>query len=151
MRRHLTALTLTLALLLAVTACTPAQVTAFFHARGQAIDRPTAVFVARALDKWSDQQRLLLDYLVAVDQARHNDLVWRWSGVAQCESGGNWAINTGNGYYGGVQFLLATWRSVGGQGYPHQNTPAEQAYRAEILRQRAGLGQWPHCGRFYRG
>ncbi len=94
-------------------------------------------------------------YLAAVDAARvaqqHQDLVWRWSGVANCESGGNWYINTGNGYYGGVQFLLSTWRSVGGQGYPHQNSPGEQAYRAEILKNRSGLGQWPVCGRYYRG
>jgi hypothetical protein len=90
---------------------------------------------------------------VAANYARatqHSDLVARWQGVANCETGGNWAINTGNGYYGGVQFLLSTWRSVGGQGYPHQNSPAEQAYRAEILKNRSGLGQWPHCGRYYR-
>ena len=149
--RRVTTLIISVTLLLAATACTPAQVTAFFASKGQNIDQADATFVAQALDRWADQQRLLLDYLVAVDQARHNDLVWRWSGVAQCESGGNWAINTGNGYYGGVQFLLATWRSVGGQGYPHQNSPGEQAYRAEILKNRSGLGQWPHCGRYYRG
>lgn len=96
-------------------------------------------------------QYLLAVYLSRVQSAQHSDLVYRWQGVANCESGGNWAINTGNGYYGGVQFLLSTWRSVGGSGYPHQNSPAEQAYRAEILKNRAGLGQWPHCGRFYRG
>jgi murein DD-endopeptidase MepM/ murein hydrolase activator NlpD len=69
-----------------------------------------------------------------------------WDRVAACESGGNWSINTGNGYYGGVQFSLATWQSVGGIGYPHQNSKREQIHRAEILRQRSGLGQWPHCG-----
>lgn len=98
---------------------------------------------------------LLRNYLRAVAiaqyvQALRANLVWRWSGVANCESGGNWAINTGNGYYGGVQFTLSTWRSVGGSGYPHQNSAYEQAYRAEILKNRAGLGQWPNCGRFYR-
>lgn len=69
-----------------------------------------------------------------------------WDRVAQCESGGNWAINTGNGYYGGVQFSLATWQSVGGQGLPSDNSKAEQIRRAEILRLRSGLGQWPVCG-----
>jgi hypothetical protein len=83
-------------------------------------------------------------------QQQRSDLVWRWSGVAQCESGGNWSTNTGNGYYGGLQFLPSTWRSVGGTGLPHQHSAAEQAYRAEILKDRAGLGQWPHCGRHYR-
>ena len=150
MRRLIAALILTVTLT-AATACSPAQVTAFFHARGQTIDQPTAAKVAQALTVWDRQQRALLAYLAAVDQARHNDLVWKWSGVAQCESGGNWHINTGNGYYGGVQFLLSTWRSVGGQGYPHQNSAGEQAYRAEILKNRSGLGQWPHCGRYYRG
>jgi hypothetical protein len=93
---------------------------------------------------------LVVSYLRAVDRARHNDLVWHWQGVADCESGGNWSINTGNGYYGGVQFSLETWRSVGGSGYPHQNSAGEQAYRADILRQRSGLGQWPVCGSRYR-
>jgi len=89
-------------------------------------------------------------YVQAVQRAR-SSLVWRWSAVAECESGGNWSINTGNGYYGGLQFLLSTWHSVGGSGYPHQNSAGEQAYRAEILKDRAGLGQWPVCGRNYRG
>lgn len=69
-----------------------------------------------------------------------------WDRVAACESGGNWAINTGNGYFGGVQFSLATWQSVGGQGLPSDNSKAEQIRRAEILRLRSGLGQWPVCG-----
>jgi LysM repeat protein len=68
-----------------------------------------------------------------------------WDRLAACESGGNWSINTGNGYYGGVQFSLTTWRGVGGQGYPHQNSREEQIYRAEILLARSGWGQWPHC------
>jgi hypothetical protein len=150
LRRLIAALTLTITLT-AATACTPAQVTAFFASQGRTIDQPTAAYVARALTVWDTQQRALLAYLTAVDQARQDDLVWHWAGVAQCESGGNWAINTGNGYYGGLQFLLSTWRAVGGRGYPHQNSAGEQAYRAEILRQRAGLGQWPVCGRYYRG
>jgi LysM repeat protein len=68
-----------------------------------------------------------------------------WDRLAACESGGNWAINTGNGYYGGLQFMLSTWQAVGGQGYPHQNSRAEQIYRAEILQARSGWGQWPQC------
>ena len=42
-----------------------------------------------------------------------------WDAVAACESGGNWAINTGNGYYGGLQFTMGTWRANGGSGSPH--------------------------------
>lgn len=73
-----------------------------------------------------------------------------WDRLAQCESGGNWQINTGNGYYGGLQFALQTWRSVGGSGYPHEHSRAEQIRRAEILLDRNG-GQysraWPACSR----
>lgn len=68
-----------------------------------------------------------------------------WDRLAQCESGGNWHINTGNGFYGGLQFSAATWRSVGGSGLPHENSKAEQIKRAKILQQRAGWGQWPAC------
>ncbi len=68
-----------------------------------------------------------------------------WDAVAQCESSGNWAINTGNGYYGGLQFSLSTWRAYGGSGYPHQNSRAEQIAIAEKLQAAAGWGQWPAC------
>lgn len=68
-----------------------------------------------------------------------------WDSLAQCESGGNWAINTGNGYYGGLQFTLSTWQSVGGSGYPHEASREEQIMRAEILLARSGWGQWPAC------
>ena len=68
-----------------------------------------------------------------------------WDQLARCESGGNWAINTGNGYYGGLQFSLATWRGVGGSGYPNENSREEQIVRAEILLARSGWGQWPAC------
>lgn len=70
-----------------------------------------------------------------------------WSALAQCESGGNPATNTGNGYYGLYQFSLGTWQSVGGTGLPSEATAAEQTMRAQILQQRAGWGQWPHCAR----
>ncbi|QGA08964.1 DUF348 domain-containing protein [Nocardioides sp. dk884] len=68
-----------------------------------------------------------------------------WDRLAQCESGGNWATNTGNGYYGGLQFSAATWASVGGTGLPHQHSREEQIKRGQILQSRAGWGQWPHC------
>jgi hypothetical protein len=81
----------------------------------------------------------------------HDALIEAWRPVAVCESGDNPAINTGNGYYGWVQFSLPTWRSVGGSGLPSDHDRAEQAYRADILRQRSGLGQWPVCGGRYAG
>jgi Transglycosylase-like domain len=68
-----------------------------------------------------------------------------WDQLAECESGGNWAANTGNGYYGGIQFSLPTWESVGGSGYPHEHSREEQIKRGKILQERSGWGQWPHC------
>ena len=68
-----------------------------------------------------------------------------WDRLAQCESGGNWSINTGNGYYGGLQFTLSTWRSLGGSGYPNQASRSEQIARAQALQARSGWGQWPAC------
>ena len=113
------------------------------------IDGPQATYFAAYLNAVVEQriaQYLLAVYLNAVAaQAIPNEA--RWDRVAACESGGNWAINTGNGYYGGLQFLPSTWRAVGGTGLPHQHSKAEQIRRAEILKARAGLGQWPVCGR----
>lgn len=68
-----------------------------------------------------------------------------WDKLARCESGGNWAINTGNGYYGGLQFSASSWRGVGGSGLPHQASREEQIARAEMLLARQGWGAWPSC------
>lgn len=65
-----------------------------------------------------------------------------WAAIAQCESGGNPSINTGNGYYGMYQFSLPTWRSVGGSGLPSDASIEEQTMRARMLQQRSGWGQW---------
>ena len=70
-----------------------------------------------------------------------------WDRLAQCESGGNWAINTGNGYYGGLQFSLSSWRGVGGTGYPHEASRETQIAMGERLRANGGWGHWPACSR----
>ena len=70
-----------------------------------------------------------------------------WDRLAQCESGGNWATNTGNGYYGGLQFSASTWRGVGGTGLPHQDSRETQIEMGQRLQARAGWGQWPACTR----
>ncbi len=70
-----------------------------------------------------------------------------WDAVAACESGGNWAINTGNGYYGGLQFNLGTWRANGGSGMPHAASKDEQIRVAENVARSQGMGAWPVCGR----
>ena len=68
-----------------------------------------------------------------------------WDALAQCESGGNWAINTGNGYYGGLQFSASSWRAVGGTGLPHEHSRETQIAMGERLRASQGWGAWPHC------
>jgi uncharacterized protein YabE (DUF348 family) len=69
-----------------------------------------------------------------------------WDQLAQCESGGNWAINTGNGYYGGLQFSLSTWQAYGGPGYPHEQSRETQIAIATKVRDASGgYGAWPHC------
>jgi LysM repeat protein len=68
-----------------------------------------------------------------------------WDQLAQCESGGNWSINTGNGYYGGLQFSLSSWLAVGGSGLPSDASREEQIMRAETLKASQGWGAWPAC------
>jgi len=71
-----------------------------------------------------------------------------WDRVAACESSGNWAINTGNGYYGGLQFAPATWTGFGGQeyaAYAHQASKAEQIAVARRVLFTQGPGAWPTC------
>jgi hypothetical protein len=67
--------------------------------------------------------------------------------IANCESGGRWFIATGNGFYGGLQFTLGTWRSVGGRGMPHLNSKLEQMYRGvKVFLRRGNWADWPVCG-----
>jgi hypothetical protein len=69
-----------------------------------------------------------------------------WDAVAQCESGGNWAANTGNGHYGGLQFKPATWSSNGGVGSPVSASREEQIRVAENVLATQGAKAWPKCG-----
>jgi uncharacterized protein YabE (DUF348 family) len=70
-----------------------------------------------------------------------------WDAIAACESGGNWAANTGNGYYGGLQFNLGTWQAYGGSGRPDQQSREAQIAVAERVRDASGgYCAWPHCG-----
>jgi hypothetical protein len=71
-----------------------------------------------------------------------------WNRLAQCESGGRWHINTGNGYYGGLQFSGSTWRGFGGGKFArlaHRATKGEQIRVAERVRRAQGWGAWPAC------
>jgi resuscitation-promoting factor RpfC len=69
-----------------------------------------------------------------------------WDAVAQCESGGNWAANTGNGTYGGLQFKPATWVANGGVGSPASASREEQIRVAENVMASQGARAWPTCG-----
>jgi hypothetical protein len=73
-----------------------------------------------------------------------------WDRLAQCESGGNWRANTGNGYYGGLQFSHRTWRSYGGGAYAgtaNQASRTQQIAIAEKVLRAQGWSAWPACSR----
>jgi hypothetical protein len=99
------------------------------------------------------QARQLREYLrnTQHESIRRFALIVRWSGVANCESSGDWDISTGNGYYGGLQFTVGTWHAYGGEGMPNRQPAWYQAQIAERVRTASGLHHWPVCGKFYRG
>lgn len=68
-----------------------------------------------------------------------------WDALAECESGGNWSTNTGNGYYGGLQFNPNTWQAYGGSGNPADASRSEQIRVAENVLEGQGWGAWPAC------
>ena len=70
-----------------------------------------------------------------------------WAHLRQCESGGNYSENSGNGYYGAYQFSLETWQGLGYSGLPSDAAPAVQDQAAQQLQARSGWGQWPSCSR----
>lgn len=112
---------------------TPASVPMEATIRAIATPRPTPVPVAAAPDSGAEA--------VPVDGSV-------WDRLAQCESGGNWAINTGNGYYGGLQFNYSTWLGYGGAEfaeYAHLATREQQITIAERLRAARGFQPWPAC------
>ncbi|MFE0023027.1 transglycosylase family protein [Amycolatopsis sp. NPDC059021] len=69
-----------------------------------------------------------------------------WDAIAQCESGGNWSTNTGNGFSGGLQFTPSTWKAYGGTGSPQNASREQQIAVAERVLQGQGIGAWPVCG-----
>jgi hypothetical protein len=70
-----------------------------------------------------------------------------WQRLRNCEAGGRYSANSGNGYYGAYQFSAGTWRSLGYGGLPHQAPPEVQDQAARKLQARSGWGQWPACSR----
>ncbi len=89
--------------------------------------------------------------LTALGGAAHAATVHNWDGVARCESSGNWSINTGNGYYGGLQFSRSTWLGYGGGAYAPRADLASKSQQiaiAEKTLRGQGIGAWPVCGRY---
>src|SRR5256714_1215763 len=70
-----------------------------------------------------------------------------WDAIAQCESGGNWSISTGNGFSGGLQFTPGTWRANGGTGSAASASREEQIRVAQNVLKSQGIGAWPECGK----
>ncbi|MFE3055125.1 transglycosylase family protein [Nocardia sp. NPDC059239] len=71
-----------------------------------------------------------------------------WDAVVQCEAGGDWGADTGNGYYGGLQFSQGTWKAYGGRGNPADASREEQIRIAERILAHEGPGAWPYCGAY---
>jgi resuscitation-promoting factor RpfA len=71
----------------------------------------------------------------------------RWDRLAKCESSGNWSTDSGNGYYGGLQFSRSTWKAFGGEGMPHRASRSQQIKVAERVLRTQGWKAWPACSR----
>jgi hypothetical protein len=108
-----------------------------------------AVFLARALDLRPRTKLTPVPHPKPTTKRRvkrrPEPVTAVWDRLARCESGGNWSLDTGNGYHGGLQFSLASWRAVGGSGYPHEASRKEQIRRGKKLQARQGWGAWPSC------
>lgn len=78
-------------------------------------------------------------------EAMSADRVSTFNSIAQCESSGDWSDDTGNGFYGGLQFTLESWETVGGTGNPAQASQDEQIMRADMLEKLQGWVAWPDC------
>jgi hypothetical protein len=86
--------------------------------------------------------------VVALDAPAEAASERTWNRLAYCESSGRWHINTGNGYYGGLQISRSTWKGYGGgkfAQYPHRATKAQQIRIAERIQNGQGWGAWPTC------
>ena len=136
---------LTLLTLLALGACTPHQIEVWqdWHAEDPAaalefVENGCAGLCPGAVDVTTEGD---------IFTEPGDGIYWPWDELAECESGGNWSISTGNGYYGGLQFALGSWQAAGGTGYPHEHSPAEQIRRGEVLQDMQGWGAWPTCAR----
>jgi resuscitation-promoting factor RpfB len=146
------ALILIIPTLAVISACTPRETAAWlqWHAK----DPEAAVTFARNLPQQEQsqpreqQQEEQEDEESVSNNAPAVSSGSVWDRLAQCESGGNWAINTGNGYYGGLQFLGSTWRAYGGNEYASRADLASREQQIDIAERvldDVGWGAWPAC------
>lgn len=118
------------------------------HARSSCHTRACEARVAAKHARWSAHwcnRNQVCRYRVMQKRTIRPYLGWLYR-TAACESGRRWHIATGNGFFGGLQFTVGSWRAVGGTGMPHLASPLEQMYRAVLLLRRSGAGNWPVCG-----
>jgi hypothetical protein len=120
------------------------------------LGEPSTLLVSVAPESWPDEVAADLEGALALpatliygkpqrtlDSLPPDSTVW--DALAVCESSGRWDIDSGNGYYGGLQFLPSSWQLVGGTGLPHEASRDEQIHRAELLLLRQGWEAWPAC------
>jgi hypothetical protein len=128
MRRTLTMIAIAAACVGTTGACTPKQV--------------------RMWKAWRAEDPAAAEAFVADLSAAGSQPVGVWDALAACESGGDWSINTGNGYYGGLQFSGSTWEAYGGGEFADQANQAsrdQQITVAERVRADVGFSAWPSC------
>jgi LysM repeat protein len=111
--------------------------------------RNTELSLARALGRRAAQV-VLVGAMAATPLALSTGIASAdtdWDELAQCESGGDWSINTGNGFGGGLQFTDSTWSAFGGSGAPEDASRSEQIQVAERVKAEQGMNAWPTCSR----
>jgi LysM repeat protein len=116
-----------------------------YRGRHRAPARPELGVTGRALARTAVAGAVLGTPLVVAPAAQAADSTW--DRLAQCESSGNWSINTGNGYSGGLQFSPRTWKAFGGIGLAHHASREQQITVAERVLAKQGWGAWPACSR----
>lgn len=166
MKRYLRTSIAALGLVLALTACTPDQMAAWLEDHDLPVPEDEAQLEDQAEWAATFWQQLLEQFLAVAGETTpapapapapepapvasppsSGGYGWPWDALVQCEAGGNWHINTGNGYYGGLQFSHGTWVAHGGTGYAHEAPPEQQIAIAQRVVAAAGgsYGAWPGC------
>jgi len=151
---------LTTAIIVVAAACSPAQMAAWLEHHDLEVPTDQAELEAQAewatevWAKWhayhEELRRQAAAAAAAPAPAPSSGFGWPWDALVQCEASGNWHINTGNGYHGGLQFHPGTWNAYGGQAYAafaHQATPSQQIDIARRVVAAAGgtYRDWPAC------